>query len=168
MKCHLYLITKSAAVVTAFWLLLPLNSWAQTTNGPAKTSPEAPWAVGFGMEGKVTNVRMVQDIIHFQLAGWFWLHQYPGEGTNSQIIKVNCERGISAALTPSSFVAMPSNWVAGSVVNDKAKLFKILNIASERRTVVKFELIEPIINFHTNSITLLDATVARITDAEER
>jgi hypothetical protein len=130
-----------------------------------------PWAVGFGMEGILTNVVVVEDHIQFQLTGWFWFHQYPEGGTNGQqIIKVDCQRGISATVNdPDSFVAMTSNWRGGSVRNGKGNLQKILQTAEKCGRVVKFELLRPKMDFgKEHGFTLISADVWRITDADLR
>jgi hypothetical protein len=129
-----------------------------------------PWGVGSGMEGTVTNIVVTDQIIRFQLTGWFWLIQYPEGGTNKQVIKVDCKRGISATVKqPDSFVRMTRNWDAGSVKNGKGYLQKILQTAAERGTVVKFELTQPKIDFGgEHGFTLIDANVWRITDADLR
>jgi hypothetical protein len=150
--------------------LLATAAFAEDTNKPAhhehRIYTKIPWAVGFGMEGTVTNITLVDERIHFQFTGWFWLDQYPWGGTNQQVIKVDARKGISATLTPTEFVAMTSDWGGGSVVNDKTKLIKILNTAAKRGTVVKFSLMQPKMDFGTNGFTLLDAKVWRITDAD--
>jgi hypothetical protein len=140
------------------------------TNQPASIYTKRPWAVGFGMKGTVTNVARVDGRIHFRLTGWFWFHQYPWGGTNRQVIKVDCERGISATVTPDSFVAMTRDWRAGSVQNDQDRLLQILQTAADRGTVVELALTQPRIDFGTNAFgfALLDAKVWRITDADLR
>ena len=121
------------------------------------------------MEGTVTNVAVVDQRIHFQLTGWLWLHQYPEGGTNvEQIVKVDGQHGISATVgQPDSFVAMSSDWRAGSVRNEKGNLLKILRTASDRGTKVRFALLDAKMDFG-GSFTFMGAKVWRITDADLR
>jgi hypothetical protein len=158
-------------ISVAVWLL-PMAVFAQATNSSTNREPhfysKLPWAVGFGMEGTVTNVALVDERIQFQLNGRFWLTQYPPESTKQVVIEVHRQGGFSATLSPDSFVAMTRNGSAGSVQNDKGRLLKILTTAGERGTVVKFSLMEPKLDFGTNGFTLLDAQVWRITDVDLR
>jgi hypothetical protein len=94
------------------------------------------------------------------------LDQYPWEGTNQQVIKVDCERGISASITPDSFVAMTTDWRGGSVQNNKGRLLQILQTAAGRHSEVKVALLNPKLDFGTNGFAILDAKVWRITDAD--
>lgn len=138
---------------------------------PGGFHQKLPWAVGFGMEGTLTNVVVVDDHIQFQLTGWFWFHQYPEGGTNGeQVVKVDCQRGISATVNdPDSFVAMTSDGRGGSVRNGKGNLQKILQTAEKRGRVVKFELMRPKMDFGgAHGFTLSGADVWRITDADLR
>jgi hypothetical protein len=158
-------------------LIAVTTSPAGDTNQPAVSTGQLsgfhqknPWAVGCGMKGTVTNVSMIDGRIQFKLTGWFWFHQYPEGGTNGeQVIKVNCERGISATVTPDSFVAFTPDWRAGSVVNDKGRLLEILKTAAKRGTEVRFALTEPKVDFGgKNGFTILDGKVWRITDVDLR
>jgi hypothetical protein len=119
------------------------------------------------MEGTITNITVTGHHISFQLTGWFWLAQYPEGGTNKQVIKVDCRRGISATVNqPDSFVAMTRDWTGGSVQNGEGKLLRLLQIAAERGSLVKVELTKPKLDFgEDNSFSLLGGDVWRITDA---
>src|SRR5690242_18744041 len=99
------------------------------TNRPVRLIPKIPWSVGFTMKGTVTNVAMANDRINFQFKGWFSFHQI-ADGTN-HVIKLDCERGISASVTPTPFVAMTTDWGGGSVQNNKDRLFEILDAAAK-------------------------------------
>lgn len=136
------------------------------TNHSVKMIPKIPWSVGFTMKGVVTNVVMADERINFEFKGWLSMHQI-ADGTN-HIIKMNCERGISATVTPASFVAMTADWGAGSVQNNKNRLFEILEAAAKNNRVVKVSLTEPKIDFGNpgKGLTLRDAKVSRITDAD--
>ena len=159
-------------LISAAGCLLLTAVFADETNGTNSRVPhfysKIPWAVGFGMEGTLTNVALIGERVQFQLNGRFWFAQYPPESTKQQVIEVHRKNGFSATVSPDSFVAMTSDWRAGSVVNDKGKLLKILKTAAERGTVVKFSLTQPKMDFGTNGFTLLDAKIGRITDADLR
>jgi len=129
-----------------------------------------PWGVGTGMEGTITNIVVTDGCIRFQLTGWFWLTQYPEGGTNEQVIKVDCKRGVSATVNqPDSFVAMTSDWRAGSVRNGKGRLLNLLQTAADRGRVVRFELMRPKMDFGgDHGFTLIGADVWRISDADLR
>ena len=146
--------------------------FAEDTNGLANREPhfysKLPWAVGFGMEGTVTNVVRVDQRIQFRLDGRFWFSQYPPESTNQLVIEVYRKGGFSAALSPDSFVALTADGRARSVVNDKGKLLKILTTAAERGTLVRFSLMQPKMDFGPDGFTLLDAKVWQITDPDLR
>ncbi len=159
----LFLTGVAAVLVLAAVFAEEINS---STNREPHFYSKMPWAVGFGMEGTVTNVVLNGERIEFQVNGRFWFSQYPPESPKQVMIEVHRKDGFSATVTPDSFVAMTSNWRAGSVVNDKGRLLKILMAAAERGTVVKFSLTQPKMDFGTNGFSLLDAKVWRITDAD--
>ena len=146
--------------------------FADDTNFSNRRAPhfysKSPWAVGFGMEGTITNVALTDERIQFHLNGRFWFSQYPPESPKQQVIEVHREGGFSATVSSDSFVAMTKDWRAGSVQNEKGKLLKILKTAAERGTMVKFALMQPKMDFGTNGFTLLDAKVWKITDADLR
>jgi hypothetical protein len=156
-----------AAVQT---LLVP--AFADDANSSTNREPhfysKVPWAVGFGMEGTVTNVAWLEGRIQFHLNGRFWFMQYPPETPKQVVIEVHHTGGFSATVSPDSFVAMTSDWRGGSVQNDKGRLLKILETAAERGTMVKFSLTQPKMDFSADGFTLLDAKVLRITDAALR
>jgi len=150
---------------------------AGETNQPALSEGQQggfhqkiPWGVGTGMEGTITNIVVSDERIHFQLTGWFWLAQHPEGGTNKQVIKVDCRRGIPDTVNEAdSFVAMTSDWRGGSVRNGKGKLLKLLQTAAERGSVVKFELVRPKMDFGGDrGFSLVGADVWRITDEDLR
>lgn len=149
-----------------------MSVFADATDTSANREPhfysKLPWAVGFGMEGTVTNVALVDGRIQFHLDGRFWFTQYPPETPKEVMIEVHHEGGFSATVSPDSFVAMTRDSRGGSVQNDKGRLLKILESAAERGTVVKFSLTQPKMDFGANGFTLLDAKVWRITDADLR
>lgn len=147
-------------------LLIP--TFAADANTATNREPhfysKVPWAVGFHMEGTVTNVLSVDGRIQFHVNGRFWFTQFPPETPKQVMIEVHPKGGFSATVTPDWFVAMTSDWRAGSVQNDKGRLLTILETAAARGTVVKFSLQEAKMDFGTNNFTLLDAKVWRITD----
>ncbi len=151
-------------------LLMP--AFADDANSSTNREPhfysKKPWAVGFGMEGTVTNVALVDGRIQFHLNGRFWFTQYPPETPKQVVIEVHHKGGFPATVSPDSFVAMTSDWRGGSVQNDKGRLLKILETAAERGTVVKFSLTQPKMDFGADGFALLDAKVWRITDADLR
>ena len=155
-----------------FGCSLPIAVFADDSNSSTNREPhfysKLPWAVGFGMEGTVTNVVVVEGRIQFRLDGRFWFTQYPPESPQQVVIEVHRKGGFSARVSPDSFVAMTSDWRAGSVQNDKGRLLKILESAAERGSVVKFSLTQPKMDFGSEGFTLLDAKVWRITDADLR
>jgi hypothetical protein len=122
--------------------------------------------VGFWMEGTVADVTAEGDRIKFHLKGQFRFHQYRDSQT-PQIIKVNCENGITAVVHQAEpFFAFTPDWSAGAI-QDKGGLLRILKAAVERGLVVRFELLEPQIAFDARqNITLTDAAVVRATDAD--
>jgi hypothetical protein len=150
--------------------LLPIAVVAEGTNSSTNREPhffsKVPWGVGFGMEGTVTNVALVEGRIQFQLNGRFWFTQYPPESTKQVVIEVHRKDGFSATVSPDSFVAMTSDWRGGSVQNDKGRLLKILESAAKRGTVIKFSLTQPKMDFGAEGFSLLDAKVWRITDVD--
>ena len=139
-----------------------------STNREPHFYSQIPWAVGFGMEGTVTNIALVNGRIQFHLNGRFWFSQLPPETPKQVMIEVHHKGGFSATVTPDSFVAMTSDWRGGSVQNDKGRLLKILETAAERGTIVKFSLTQPRMDFSADGFTLLDGKVWRITDADLR
>jgi hypothetical protein len=151
-------------------LLMP--AFADDANSSTNREPhfysKKPWAVGFGVEGTVTNVALVDGRIQFHLNGRFWFTQYPPETPKQVVIEVHHKGGFRATVSPDSFVAMTSDWRGGSVQNDKGRLLKILETAAERGTVVKFSLTQPKMDFGADGFALLDAKVWRITDADLR
>jgi hypothetical protein len=164
---------KSINLISGAVVLFVLWSSAQTTTPASTNRPhgfvgKVPWGVGFSMRGTVADVSLADEKIHFRFKGWTTLFQYPEGGTNKQVIKVNCERGVSATVTPDSFVAMTEDWGAGSVQNDKGRLLKILTSAAERGTEVRMSIVQPKMNFGMKGFELLDAKVHRITDIELR
>jgi uncharacterized protein (AIM24 family) len=84
------------------------------------------------------------------------------------MIEVHRKGGFSATVSPDSFIAMTSDWGAGSVQNDKGRLLKILEKAAERGTMLKFSLTQPKMDFGGEGFALLDAKVWRITDVDLR
>lgn len=147
-------------------------AFAQGSNGFASREPhfhsKLHWAVGFGMEGTATNVALADERIQFQVKGRFWFTQYPPESTRQVMIEVHPEKVFPARVSPGSFVAMTSDWRAGSVATDKGRLLKILTAAGERGSVVKFSLMNPKMDFGTNGFAILDAKVWRLTDPDLR
>jgi hypothetical protein len=147
-----------------------LAQYVEVTNPPPQVPngfhQKVPWAVACSMKGTVTNVVMVDGRIQFKLTGWFWFSQYPEGGTNQQIVRFNCQNGMTAVVTPDSFVAMTPNWTGGSVQNDKGRLLEILEVAEKRGNVVKFSLSVLKIDFGGGTNAFLDAHVWNITDAD--
>src|SRR5438874_8038919 len=146
-------------VISVEAFLLPSAVLAEDINTSTNREPhfysKLPWAIGFGMEGTVTKVVLNGERIEFQVNGRFWFSQYPPESTKQVVIEAHPKDGFSATVTPDSFVAMTRNWQAGSVVNDKGRLFKILTAAAERGTVLKFALTQPKLDFGGGGFTLL-------------
>src|SRR6266850_4249330 len=157
-------------VISVGAFLLPSVVLAEDINTATNREPhfysKLPWGIGFGMEGTVTNVVLNGERIEFHVNGRFWFSQYPPESTKQVFIEAHRKDGFSAAVTPDSFVAMTRNWRAGSVVNDKGKLFEILAVAAERGTVLKFALTQAKVDFGGDGFSLLDAKVLRITDVD--
>ena len=141
-----------------------------STNREPHFFSKRPWAVGFGMEGTITNVASASGQIHFRVNGRFVLSEFQPESPKPVQIEVHPKGWFSATVTPDSFVAVTSDGRGGSVQNDKGRLLEILKAAAERGTVVKFALLQPKIDFGTNDIgfTLIDAKVWRITDVNLR
>src|SRR5262245_53496545 len=153
--------------------LLVTPTFAGDANSSTNREPhfysKIPWGVGFGMEGTVTNVTLVEGRIQFHVDGRFWFTQYPPESPKQVVIEVHRKGGFSSVVSPTdSFVAMTSDWRAGSVQNDKGRLLKILETAAERGTLVQFSLTQPKMDFGLEGFALLDAKVWRITDADLR
>src|SRR5438046_1198102 len=80
--------------------LPPIAVVAGEANGLTNREPhfysKIPWAVGFGMEGTVTNVVRVGERIQFRLEGRFWFSQYPPESTKQVVIEVHRKGGFPA------------------------------------------------------------------------
>jgi len=140
-----------------------------STNREPHFVSKIPWAIGFGLEGTVTNVVALMDgRIKFQVNGRFWMSQYPPNRTKQAVIEVHRGAGFSATVTPDSFVAFTPNGRAGAVQNDKGRLLKILEKAAERGTSIKISLTNPKMDFGEGGFTLLDAKVWQITDVDLR
>jgi len=120
------------------------------------------------MEGTATNVALIDERLQFQVNGRFWFTQFPPESPKPVVIEVHRKGGFLATVSRDSFVAMTGDGRAGSVMNDKGRLLRILTAAAQRGTVVKFSLTQPKLDFGTNGFALLDAKVLRITDADLR
>ena len=136
---------------------------APDTNEPAISLSKFPWAVGFGMKGTVTNVVADTDKIHFQFHGWFYLRQYSWNGvTNRQVIKVDCQNGISATVSISDFVAAVPNVNAAAVRNRDA-LLPIFKAAEEHGRELSISLLSPKLNFGGQPF-IQDAKVGKISD----
>lgn len=133
------------------------------TNQAPRIYTKVPWAVGFEMKGTVTNVVATGDKIHFQFNGWFNIHQYPWGGTNEEVVKVDCQRGISATVSlTDSFVATVPN-VNAAAVRKRGDLLPIFTAAAEHGRALTIELMSPKLAFGEQSF-LQDGKVWRITD----
>ena len=141
-----------------------------STNREPHFFSKRPWAVGFQMEGTVTNVASVGRQIQFQVSGRFVLSEFPPESPKPVQIEVHPKGWFLATVTPDPFVAVTSDGRGASVQNDKRRLLEILKAAAARGTVVKFALLQPKIDFGTNDVgfTVMDAKVLRITDVDLR
>jgi hypothetical protein len=98
-------------------LFITVNAFGGTdTNEPTISLSKIPWGVEFFMKGTVTNVVADTDKIHFEFHGWFYMRQYSWNGvTNQQVIKMDCQRGISAVVRITNFVATVPNVNAAAV-----------------------------------------------------
>ena len=145
-------------------VLLVVSSVVVATSAFAKGG-----GVGFWMEGTITNVTVAGDRIQFELTGRFWLEQFPDGRPPRQMIEVDCKRGISATVSQAEpFFAMTSDW-RGGAIRQKGELLKILKTAAQRGRVVKFEMMQPKMEFgRDQSFRLTDAAVIRATDADLR
>ncbi|MBM3883233.1 MAG: hypothetical protein FJ387_26565 [Verrucomicrobia bacterium] len=125
--------------------------------------------VGFWMEGTLTNITVTGDRIQFQLTGRFWMEQFPDGRPPRQLIEVDCKRGVSATVSQAEpFFAMTSDWHGGAI-RQKGALLKILKAAAEHGRVVRFQMLQPKLEFgRDGSFTLTDAAVIRATDADLR
>jgi len=141
-----------------------------STNREPHFFSHRPWAVGFGMDGTVTNVASVGRQIEFRVNGRFVLSEFPPESPKPVQIEVHPKGWFLARVTPDSFVAVTSDGRGMSVQNDKGRLWEILKAAAERGTAVKFALLQPKIDFGTNDVgfTVMAAKVLRITDVDLR
>jgi hypothetical protein len=136
-------------------------------NQPVRFYTHIPWSVGFDMKGTVTNVVATDEQIHFQFNGWFYIHQYPWGGTNEEVIKVDCQRGISASVSlTDSFVATLPN-VNAAAEKKREDLLPIFEAAEEHGRELTIELLWPKLAFGEQSF-LQDARVSRITDWDLR
>jgi hypothetical protein len=158
------------AVGAASAWVVPAQDNKSSTNREPHFFSKRPWAVGFRMYGTVTNVAWVGAQIQFQVNGRFVFSQFPPEISTPVQIEVHPKGWFSAAVTPDSFVSMTSDGRAGSVQNDKGRLFQILKNAEMRGIAVRFSLVQPKIDFGTNDLgfALVDAKVWQITDADLR
>jgi len=151
-------------LLTILGLLMGASAFSgPATNQPARIYTKVPWAVGFRMKGTVTNVIATGDKIHFQFSGWFYLHQYPWGGTNEEVIKVNCQSGISATVSlTDSFVATVPN-VNAAAERKRDDLLPIFKAAAEHGRELTIQLLSPKLAFGEQSF-LQDANVWTITD----
>jgi hypothetical protein len=149
-------------------LFIAVNAFAGTdTNEPSVSLSKFPWAVGFGLKGTVTNIVADGDKIHFQFHGWFYLRQYSWNGVTNgqslaQVIKMDCQRGISATVTVTDFVATVPNVNAAAVRTSEA-LLPIFKAAEAHGRELTISLLSPKLNFQGDPI-IEDAKVWRISD----
>jgi hypothetical protein len=136
------------------------------TNQPPRIYTKIPWAVGFEMKGTVTNVVVSGEKIQFQFTGWFYMHQYPWGGTNEEVIKVDCQHGISAIVSPTDFVATVPG-VNAAVVRRKKDLLPLMEGAAKHGRELKIRLAAPKLDFESQPF-LQDAKVLNITDWDLR
>ena len=155
-------------LLTILGLLITTSAFSSlVTNQPARIYTKVPWAIGFGMKGTVANVVAVDEKIHFQFSGWFYMHQYPWGGTNKEVIKVDCQRGISAIVSiTDSFVATVPN-VNAAAMKKRKDLLPIFKAAAEHGRELTIQLLSPKLDFGGQPF-LQDAEVSRITDADLR
>ena len=123
-------------------------------------------AVGFTMEGTLTNFSTGGGECHFTFAGKFQITQW--QRMTHSTVEIDCTQGFSAAVTQNNFfVATDPTVNAAAVRNDPNALSNILKIAAERGRVIKFELADPQITFgNKGTITNLKSAVVRATDWE--
>ena len=155
-------------LLTILGLLIATSAFSSPgTNQQARIYTKKPWAVGFRMKGTVANVVATDDKIHFQFSGWFYLHQYPWGGTNEEVIKVDCQRGISATVSlTDSFVATVPN-VNAAAMKKRKDLLPIFKAAAEHGRELTIQLLSPKLDFGDQPF-LQDAKVWTITDADLR
>jgi hypothetical protein len=155
-------------LLTILGLLIGASAFSgPSTNQPARIYTKVPWAVGFRMKGTVTNVVATGDKIHFQFNGWFYLHQFPWGGTNEEVIKVNCQNGISATVSlTDSFVATVPN-VNAAAERKRDDLLPIFKAAAEHGRELTIQLLSPKLAFGEQAF-LQDANVWTITDWDLR
>jgi hypothetical protein len=154
-------------LLTMFGLLIGGSALGDpVTNQPAGSYTKVPWAVGFTMKGTVTNVVATGDKLHFRFSGWFYLHQYPWGGTNQEVIKVNCQSGISATVSLTDFVATVPN-VNAAAERKREDLPPIFKAAAEHNRELTIQLLSPRLAFGEESF-LEDARVWTITDWDLR
>ena len=170
MPARLFSVSLISAVGSLLATAVLAGDNDSSTNREPHFFSQRPWAIGFRMEGTITNVASVGRQIHFQVNGRFVLSEFPPDSPKPVQIEVHPKGWFLATVTPDSFVAVPSDGRGGSVQNDKGRLLEILKAAAERGTVVKFALLQPKIDFGTNDLgfTLMDAKVWRITDVDLR
>ena len=155
-------------LLTFLGLLIGANAFSSpVTNQPARIYTKIPWGIGFGMKGTVTNVVAANEKIHFQFNGWFYIHQYPWGGTNEEVIKVDCQRGISATVRlTDSFVATVPN-VNAAAEKKSEDLLPIFKAAAKHGRELTIQLLSPKLAFGEQSF-LQDAKVWTITDWDLR
>lgn len=145
-------------------LFIALNAFSSPdTNEPAISLSKRPWAVGFILKGTVTNVVADGDKIHFQFNGWFYFRQYSlWRGTNEQFIKVDCQKGISATVSVTDFVATVPK-VNAAAVKPAKDLLPIFKAAEEHSRELTISLLSPKLDFEAQPL-IEDAKIWRITD----
>jgi hypothetical protein len=122
--------------------------------------------VGFWLEGTVSGVRIVGRYIQLSVAGRLWLRQFPDGQPPGQHVEFDCPEGISATLTQAQeFFAMSTDW-GGGALRQPGHLHKILEAAAKRGNVVRFQLLEPRIDFAGGQCPALSSAVVRATDTD--
>jgi hypothetical protein len=121
------------------------------------------------MEGTVKNVALVDGRIRFDVAGRFWMSQFPPNSREKVAVEVHPNGTFPAAVSQAApFFAMTTDWRGGAIRPD-GELLRILQAAERRGSVVKFEISQPKMEFGPDqSFTLTQAIVSRATDAELR
>ena len=126
--------------------------------------------IGFWLEGKVRDVNVNDQHMHFSMEGRFWMTQYrEGSSQLPDRIEVPSSESISATVTQwKEFFAMTTDWGGGALRGD-GELLKLLSTASEKGSVIRLELLNPELQFPSSlNVIVKDAAIIRATDHELR
>ena len=124
--------------------------------------------VGIWMQGTITELKTNGDKIHFRLSGKLWLVQYR-TGEKPAHVEVKTAKPASVTISQNKlFFAMSADG-RGGAVRKKGALLKIIKAAIQHKRSIKFQLVDPVIDFGAKeNFKLIHSRVIRATDADLR